>query len=430
VRRAGLALGVALAAALATGAARAQQPPAAPAPPGPEAPPTPPVPERVYDVLFDAQVAPTERVARASIGIGGEGARDLRWLRFQIDPARHVDVRGDGIVRVEGDSVLWTPPAAGGKLRYTFRIDQLRTSSSYDARCAENWAIFRGGDLFPAARVRAEEGARSRSRLRLRVPDGWSVVVPYDRRGSTYVIDHPHRRFDRPTGWMAMGQLGVLRETIAGTRLAVAGPVGQGLQRHDLLAFLRWTLPPLRSALGELPDRLLVVGAGDPMWRGGLSAPKSVYLHAARPLISSDMSSPLLHELMHSVMNAHSGRGGDWIVEGFAELYSLELLKRSKSMSKRRFAKALDRKRERAARVSRVDVAEADGDVTAWGVVVLYELDREIRRISQDGASLDDVMSRLARWREPITPALLRRAVAEAAGSDLDGFFRARGIGG
>jgi predicted metalloprotease with PDZ domain len=129
-------------------------------------------------------------------------------------------------------------------------------------------------------------------------------------------------------------------------------------------------------------------------------------------------------------MNAHSGPGGDWIVEGFAELYSLELLKRSKTMSKRRFAKALDGKRARAARVARVDVPEADGDVTAWGVVTLHELDGAIRRASGDAASLDDVMARLSRWREPITPALLRRAVAEVVASPLDGFFRARGIGG
>ena len=31
-----------------------------------------------------------------------------------------------------------------------------------------------------------------------------------------------------------------------------------------------------------------MVGANDPMWRGGLSAPRSLYLHSGRPLIESD----------------------------------------------------------------------------------------------------------------------------------------------
>src|SRR5262249_49232684 len=235
------------------------------------------------------------------------------------------------------------PPKLGGTLRYTFRIDHLRDARSYDARCSENWAIFRGDDLVPPATVVTEDSAESRTRMRLRLPKDWTAVVPWrpaaDRR---YAIENPDRRFDRPVGWMAAGRLAVTRGTVAGVHVALVGPIGQRVPRLDRLALLRWTLPELREILGDaLPDRISVVGAGDPMWRGGLSGPRSVFLHASRPLIDNDGTSPLLHELMHASLGISGGTRGDWIVEGMAELYSLELLRRSKTVSRTRYERSL-----------------------------------------------------------------------------------------
>lgn len=386
----------------------------------PEAPTAP----FVFEVLFDASIVPTERVARAAIQLG-PGASNVKWMRFSIDPSRHVDFRGDGEIEVDGDTVLWTPPRRGGRLRYSFLIDRLRTASSYDARCTENWALFRGDHLFPPARVRMETGAESRSRMRLRAPEGWSVVTPYAREGGLFVIDHAHRRLKRPTGWMVAGQLGVLRERIAGVNVAVAGPVAQGMRRQDILAFLRWTLPSMRRAGWELPDRLLVVGAGDPMWRGGLSGPRSFYIHNARPLISADLTSPLLHEVLHVVTHARAGPAGGWLVEGLAELYSLEFLLRSKTVSKRRYERSLTRLAERGSRV-RLTAKVVDGDVAARAVTALHALDLEIQRATEGAARLDDVVARLIERREALTSQLLRDAVAEVVGRDLDVFFRTR----
>jgi hypothetical protein len=377
-----------------------------------------------YDVLFEATIVPTERVARASIQLGA-GASNVHWMRFSIDPSRHLDFRGDGKIEVDGDFVLWTPPRRGGRLRYSFLIDRLRTPSSYDARCTETWALFRGGHLFPPARVSMETGAESVSRMRLRVPEGWSVVAPYDREAGTFLIDHDHRRFKRPTGWIVAGQLGVLRERIAGVNVAVAGPVAQGMRRHDILAILRWTLPSIRRAGWELPPRLVIVGAGDPMWRGGLSGPRSLYLHNARPLILADMTSPVLHEIVHSVTHSRAGPGGLWLVEGLADYYALEFLYRSKTVSKRRYDRAFERFAERGARV-RLTAKTVDAEVRARAVIALRDLDREIQASTEGQVRLDDVVARLAEWREPLTSQLLRDAVAEVVGRDFPGFFRTR----
>ncbi|MDX1648710.1 MAG: hypothetical protein R3263_02540 [Myxococcota bacterium] len=380
----------------------------------------------VYEVRFEARIVPTERIARAEIRLG-RGASALRWLRFDVDPQRHLDFSGDGRIEFEEGAVRWTPPESGGTLRYVFRIDHLRTSSSYDARCADHWALFRGGDLFPPARVRMRKGAVGRATLRLRVPARWSLAVPWPRAGSsrsTFTIEDPTRSFDRPTGWMLMGRITTLEEEIAGTRVVVAGPVDQDVRRHDLLAFLRWTLPAAREVFGGLPERLLLVGAGDPMWRGGLSGPQSAFLHAARPLIAHDGTSPVLHEIVHVVMHARSGPEGDWIAEGFAEYYAVELLARSGTLSREGVKRAFRRMADRGRDAGSLFVRHAGSDVTARAATVLRVLDRELRRASDGEGSLDDVAALLMRWDRPLTPGLLRAAAERVAGRDLAEVFR------
>src|SRR5262249_37127159 len=155
------------------------------------------------------------------------------------------------------------------------------------------WAIFRGEDLVPPARTRTTAGARSRTRLLVRLPESWSLVTPYAKlRSGEYRVNHPRQRFARPTGWMIAGDLGVLREDVAGVKGAVAGPRAMGVRREDMLALLHWPLPTLRGILGTLPPRLTIVSAYDPMWRGGLSGPDSLFIHAHRPLITEDGPSP------------------------------------------------------------------------------------------------------------------------------------------
>jgi hypothetical protein len=381
---------------------------------------TPKDDDPTYDVLFEARLAPTERTAHVRIELG-EGASNLHELRFSIDPERHVDFGGDGEVTLAADSVTWVPPTNGGELNYVFRIDHLRDQRSYDARCAATWALFRGDDLVPPVRSRFEDGAKSRSRLRFRLPKGWSAAVPYARlRGGDYRVRHRHRSFDRPTGWMVFGDIGVIREEVAGTRVAVAGPVRHGLRRLDLLALLRWTLPYLAEILQDAPERLLIVGAGAPMWRGGLSGPQSVYVHVDRPLITEDGTSPLLHEILHAAVGARADDEYDWIVEGLAEYYSIELLARSGTLSVERSEAAL---KKVGGVGDEKPTGVQHGRDTVRGVRFFHDLDQKIRAGSPDGSrSLDDVFRVLAAYRKKLTLEVVRQAVLEATGRSLADF--------
>jgi hypothetical protein len=380
----------------------------------------------IFDVDYDVRLVPTEGVAHVAIELADPG-NQVGTLTFRIDRERQRDFGGDGSVTTsaDGSRVEWRPPSSGGTLRYVFRINHLRDEKSYDSRCTPDWAIFRGDDLVPPARLLAEKGSQSRARLRLRLPKGWLAVAPYPRTAQgDFEIENSERRFDRPTGWIAVGRLGVLRERVAGMQVAVAGPTDQRLRRLDLLALLRWSLPALREITGGLPPRLLVVSAGDPMWRGGLSGPNSVFVHASLPLLSRDATSPLLHELMHATLGISPGPGGDWIVEGLAETYSLELLVRSRTLSKKRYQKALAQLAERGRGAPKLEVDRAGGATTARAVTVLRALDREIREASGGARSLDDVVRILFQQDGEVTTERLRRIAEDLAGRDLGAFFR------
>ncbi len=377
-----------------------------------------------YRVAYDVRVVPTERAAHVELRLD-DPHYAVRVVRFRIDPARHQEFSGDGAIETAGDSVAWKPRRGGGALRWRFRIDHLRDERSYDARCAKSWAIFRGEDLVPTSGVRALAGSKSRATLRLRLPNGWVAAAPFERDGDVFRLDQPHRRFDRPTGWIAAGNLGVLREQVAGAQVSVAAPRGHGFRRLDTLALLRWTLPELRKIVGELPPRLLVVGAGDPMWRGGLSGPASLFLHARRPLIADDGTSPVVHELVHAVLRLRAGGDGDWVVEGLAELYSLELLRRSGTIGKRRYEKSIARLEELAKGAGPLRTDSASGATTAAAVLALRALDAELREVSGGASSLDDVVRALHEGGPAaITTDRFRAVCEQVARRPLEDFFQ------
>jgi len=218
-------------------------------------------------------------IAQASIRVEQESRR-LRELRISIDPDRHTDFSGDGNISESEGKLIWQPPRKGGTLSYTVRISQQRDSGAYDALKTKEWALFRAGDMFPPATTRTTVGTNSVARLELDLPEGWSALTPYVSGDSdfSFPIDNPERRFDRPTGWILAGDIGVRRSFIGDTRVAIGSPVGEGVRRMDIMAFLHWTLPALRSIFPAMDSRLIIVSAGDPMWRGGLSGPGSLFV--------------------------------------------------------------------------------------------------------------------------------------------------------
>lgn len=383
----------------------------------------PPEVRPVFDLMYDVGIVASEKSAHVEIRLGA-GTKVVEWIRFKFDPQRHRAIEADGELREIPNGLEWLPPASGGSLRYVFSINHLRNDNAYDSRCAKSWAIFRGEDLVPSMRVRTVPISRARARMRIRLPEKWTASLPYRRlRSGDYTLDDRRMRVGRPSGWFAFGKLGIVRETIQDSRVTIAGPANQGVRRMDILALLTWTLPSLAEVFGQLPERLQIVVAGDPMWRGGLSGPGSVYLHVDRPLIDQDKTSPLLHELVHALMHARSGHGGDWIVEGLAEYYSIALLRRSGTVSASRYETSIDDIVKRGANSGDLFAESVDPATRGRAVGVLIQIDAEIRTATGGARSLDDVVRRLTEIDESITTQSFKDVVIEIAGGNHEKTF-------
>jgi hypothetical protein len=370
-----------------------------------------------YGLRYDLTLQPAEDRAKVSLTVD-QPVRDTLWsMRFHIDPERHSGFEGDGSIDADGAYVTWIPPAAGGRLSFEVAVNHARPNGRFDSRMTDDWAVFRGDDLFPPAHIQQSDGAEADATLHVRLPEKWSFVAAFpELKDGGYEIENPHRSFDRPTGWMAAGRLGVRREQIAGVRVVIAGPLNQGVRRLDMLAHLNWNLPKLRRLVPDMPKRIIVVSAGDPMFRGGLSGPNSLFVHADRPLLSENGSSTLVHELVHVATRLEGETGGDWIVEGIAEYYSLKLMWRSGTLTDRRYKETFGKYQKWAKQADRLDVDIARGPVTARAVGIMRELDHEIYKKTNHQHSLDDVVRLLVAAQEKLNCDRLRKAVTEVMG--------------
>lgn len=372
-----------------------------------------------FDVRYDVRFLPDSGEAEVTMTLTHGEARVSRLI-FDMPESRYSQVEGDGEVKRDGDALRWRPPRDGGALSWRYRINHKRSSGAYDARITRDWVIVRGDRLVPSARVTATRGARSNARLKLHLPPGWghadtAWLLASD--GDGFVVSNPDRALARPTGWMIAGEIGTRRDVIDGMEIAVAAPKGLGTPRMDLMAMLTAVAPSLLDAFGRLPDKILVVRAGDPMWRGGLSGPGSMWLHADRPLISENGSSTLMHETVHLVTRIRGVSGDDWIAEGIAEYYGTEMLRRAGLLSDARAEKAVAWMRRHGRKVRTLHAENSSAERTARAVALFADLDAEIRERSDGRRSLDDVARALMRDGARVSTEDLREAAEKAIGA-------------
>jgi hypothetical protein len=364
--------------------------------PGPGKAPT------TYDVHYKIAPDPASGTAVVEMSVH-QPLGQLIELSFSIDDIAISDLVADGELDVRNDRVTWRPERKGGSLRWRIAISHRRGNNGYDALLGAGWGIFRAEDIIPRARTRTLKNAFSRTKVTFDLPAGWTVASEYSRlKGQNFVL-HAETRFDQPRGWIAMGKLGIRRETIADTKVTVAAPEGQMARRMDMLALLNWILPELLRVLPDSIPRLTIVSAGDPMWRGGLSAPASIFIHSSRPLISENATSTLAHEVFHVALGVTSEPGFDWIVEGLAEYYSLELLLRGGAITPRRYDEALQKQVRWSGNAEKLCSSRSSGATTALAVVIFRELDKELREKSAGKLSLDDVVAGIARTRSRVS---------------------------
>lgn len=163
------------------------------------------------------------------------------------------------------------------------------------------------------------------------------------------------------------------------------------MRRMDVLTLLTFVWPQIQATFPRHPSKLLIVGAADPMWRGSLAGHDSLFLHSRLPLVSESGISPLLREVIQAFARINDSERSDWIGEGLAEYYAIELMRRAGGMSDERY-QALEARLAKSGRgVGSLRGEQVDASVVARAVLLLQELDREIRLKTRNKRSLDDV---------------------------------------
>ncbi|MDD2099281.1 hypothetical protein [Pseudomonas putida] len=348
------------------------------------------------DLDYHVRLLPQSDQAEVRLTLA-QGAA-VRSLDFDLgDGSHYSDFKADGQWQLtEGKPArgVWRPAAEKASLTWRVKISHGRKSGSFDTRMTPTWALMRGDDLVPPARLDQQDGIELVSRLEFELPTGWqSVETAWPRIGKNkFRIDNVSRLFDRPTGWMLAGHLGSRRTRLGETEVTVASPRGQGMRRMDVLTLLTFVWPQVQAVFPRHPTKLLIVGANDPMWRGSLSAHESIYLNSRLPLVSESGTSPVVRELAQVFGRINDQQRSDWISEGFAEYYAIELVRRAGGMSDERYEGLHGKLVKDSQKVTSLRGEQISAAQVAKAVLLLQELDREIRLKTRNKRSLDDVL--------------------------------------
>ncbi|MHC8368128.1 hypothetical protein ACYZT9_20260 [Pseudomonas sp. ZT5P21] len=348
------------------------------------------------DLDYHVRLLPQSDQAEVRLTLAQGSA--VRSLDFDLgDGSRYSDFKADGQWQLTPGKQargVWRPAADKASLTYRVRISDGRKNGSLNTRMTPTWALVRGDDLVPAARLDQQDGTELVSRLEFELPTGWkSVETAWPRIGKNkFRIDNISRLFDRPTGWMLAGHLGSRRTRLGETEVTVASPQGQGMRRMDVLTLLTFVWPQVQAVFPRHPAKLLIIGANDPMWRGSLSARESIYLNTRLPLVSESGSSALVRELVQVFGRVNDKQRSDWISEGLGEYYAIELVRRAGGMSDERYDSLHGKLVKDSQKVTTLRDEQVNPAQVAKAVLLLQELDREIRLKTRNKRSLDDVM--------------------------------------
>ncbi|AZE88196.1 hypothetical protein [Pseudomonas orientalis] len=350
------------------------------------------------DLDYHVKLLPQSDQAEVRLSLSKGSA--VRSLDFDLGrDGDYSDFKADGQWALNGRRGHWQPAADKASLTYRVRLSHAHKPGTYEARMTPAWALFRGDDLVPAARLDQQDGVELVSRLTFELPPGWnSIETAWPRIGKNkFRIDNVSRLFDRPTGWILAGSLGSRRMRLGQTDVTVTSPKGQGMRRMDVLTLLTFVWPQVEAAFPRHPAKLLVVGASDPMRRGAYSARDSIYLNSRTPLVSEDGSSPLIREVVQAIARFNDHDTSDWISEGLAGYYAIELVRRAGGITDERYQAIQTRLTKEGKDVTSLRGEHVSGATASRAVVVLQELDREIRVKTHNKRSLDDLAQAVMR---------------------------------
>lgn len=347
------------------------------------------------EVIYQVTFQPKTQSAQVNIAI--KQAKWLKSVKFKALPSTRGAIRGNGRLQLVGSNYHWFPPQKNAQLSYEVELNAQKPNGGFNIKMENTWALLRGENLFPSFRARKQKGVTAQTTIEFLLPKHWAAVNTGWSRvdGNRFALKSGKRALVRPKGWLIAGDLGTRHERLANTHLTISAPKGHDFRQMETLAFVSLVWPQLRDAFSAIPERILITGAGDPMWRGGLSSPTSLYVHSDRPLVSENGTSTIIHELVHVVTGIHGDPHSDWIVEGLAEYYSVELLFRAGAFSVDRRQLIMAGLSEWGKSVDTLLLKTCSGPATARAASLIDQLDKEIQQCRKKDHNIDDLVEQI-----------------------------------
>ena len=358
------------------------------------------------DIDYDVRLLPDSGQAEVKMTL--EQGAAIRQLDFDLRSGQYSAFKAEGSwqLSADGKQAAWRPAPGQATLVYRVKLDHRLKNGAFDSRITSSWAVFRGELLVPPGSLAAAGDKEWVTRLHVELPPGWKrVEAPWPRIGKNrFRIDDPERTFDRPVGWIAAGHIASRRTQLGNTQVSVTGPLGQGVRRMDSLTLLTFVWPSLSEVFPREPGKLLIVSAGSPMWRGANGEGNSVFLGSQLPAVGETGVSPLLRECVKVISRIQGQDRSAWIAEGLAQYYAVTLLQRAGGLSDDRLRSIQARWQKQGDAVQSIRGAELDQAAMARTLVLLRDLDSEIRVKTRNKRSLDD-LARAAMRQGSITTA-------------------------
>ena len=138
------------------------------------------------DLDYHVRLLPQSDQAEVRLTLAQGSA--VRSLDFDLgDGSHYSDFKADGQWQLTPGKAargVWRPAADKASLTYRVNINHGRKNGSFETRMTPNWALMRGDDLVPAARLDQQDGIELVSRLEFELPGGWkSVETAWPRIG-------------------------------------------------------------------------------------------------------------------------------------------------------------------------------------------------------------------------------------------------------
>lgn len=357
--------------------------------------------------------------AQVKVRIQIPRARWLKQAKIMLTQLELIDPKANGELRHLEDQLIWTPPRKNAELSYFINLNSARANGGYDAFITSSWALLRGEDILPGILTRKTKGVHTEVYLDFVLPNHWtSVNTGWPRvAGNQFLLSDQVAALPRAGGWMIAGELGTRHDKMGSSAITISAPKGHDFRQMETLAFLSMVWPQIEKAFVSVPQKLLITGASDPMWRGGLSSPNALYLHSDRPLVSENGTSTLLHELTHVITGIHADKQTDWFVEGLAEYYSVEFLFRAGAYTAERKKAILTGLSGWGQSVKRLTGKVCSGKSTARAAVLIAQLDEEILQCSQGQSNIDH-LTRAVIGNKTVTLVELQTQFKRICGAD------------